>query len=219
MTVGPEQAAAAWAPPSEESTRLVLVRHGATTHSPEKRFSGRNELPLSPDGRAQAAALAVRATSFGAVSAIVSSPLLRTRQTAEMLAGALGLPVSTDGELAEVDFGAWEGLTFGEAQQRDAAQLTAWLGSPDIAPPGGESFTTLAIRVSRARDTILAAHPGQTVIVVTHVSPIKTMLRLALDAPPSSMFRIYLDTASVSIIDHYADGNCAVRLVNDTSHL
>ncbi|MEO6886946.1 MAG: histidine phosphatase family protein [Jatrophihabitantaceae bacterium] len=197
----------------------MLVRHGATAHSPEKRFSGRNELPLSPDGESQAAALAGRSSSFGAVDAIVSSPLLRTRQTAETIAEALGLPVSTYDDLAELDFGTWEGLTFGEARRRDGDALAAWLGSPDVAPPGGESFTTLAIRVCRCRDAILAAHQGQSVVVVAHVSPIKTLLRVALDAPPSSMYRIYLDTASVSVIDYYQDGNCSVRLVNDTSHL
>ena len=95
----------------------------------------------------------------------------------------------------------------------------AWLASPEVAPPGGESFTTLARRVRRGRDAVIAAHPGRTVVVVSHVSPIKTLLRLALDAPPVSMYRIHLDTASVSLIDYFADGNCSVRLMNDTGHL
>jgi probable phosphoglycerate mutase len=209
--------APSWTPPSTRATRLVLVRHGATAHSAAMRFSGRNALPLDEGGRAQAAALAAR--DFGAVDAIVSSPLLRTAQTAEAIAGPLQLPVETVDDLIETDFGTWEGLTFAEARAEGAAQLDAWLASPDTAPPGGESFATVGRRVRRGRDAVLAAHPGETVVVVSHVTPIKTLLRFALDAPPSAMFRLHLDTASVSIVDYYADGNSSVRLVNDTSHL
>lgn len=211
---------AMWVPPSSPPTRLVLVRHGATEHSAERRFSGRNELPLVEVGERQAAALAARAAvSFADAAAVVSSPLRRAVQTAEAIAGTLGLDVVTNGDLAEVDFGAWEGLTFGAARTANPAELTDWLASPDVAPPGGESFSALARRVRRGRDAVIGGYPGRTVVVVSHVSPIKTLLRLALDAPPVSMYRIHLDTASVSIIDYFADGNCSVRLVNDTSHL
>jgi probable phosphoglycerate mutase len=209
-----------WVPPEHPPTRLILVRHGSTEHSAERRFSGRNDLPLVQAGRQQAAALAVRASaSFTDAVAVVSSPLRRARQTAEAIAGALGLDVVTNDDLAEVDFGAWEGLTFAETSGKYPDELAAWLASPDIAPPGGESFTALARRARRGRDAVIAAHPGKTVVLVSHVSPIKTLLRLALDAPPVSLYRIHLDTASVSVIDYFADGNCSVRLMNDTSHL
>jgi probable phosphoglycerate mutase len=211
---------ALWVPPSSSPTRLVLVRHGSTEHSAERRFSGRNELPLVAEGERQAAALAARAAaSFADAAAIVSSPLRRAVQTAEAIAATLGVDVVTNDDLAEVDFGDWEGLTFGEARTANPTQLADWLASPDTAPPGGESFTALARRVRRGRDAVIGGYPGRTVLVVSHVSPIKTLLRLALDAPPVSMYRIHLDTASISIIDYFADGNCSVRLVNDTSHL
>jgi broad specificity phosphatase PhoE/ribonuclease HI len=206
-----------WAPPTSRPTRLVLVRHGDTNHSAGMRFSGRNDLALDEVGRRQAAALASR--SFGDVAAVVSSPLVRTMQTAEAIAAARGLTVETIDDLVETDFGAWEGLTFAEARARDAAALDAWLASPDEAPPGGESFTAVGRRVRRGRETVIAAHPESTVVVVTHVTPIKLLIRFALDAPPSAMFRLHLDTASVSIVDYYADGNSSVRLVNDTGHL
>jgi len=209
-----------WVPPSSTPTRLILVRHGSTEHSAERRFSGRNELPLVQVGERQAAALAVRAAaSFADAAAVVTSPLRRAVQTAEAIAGTLGLDLVTNDDLAEVDFGTWEGLTFGEARTANPAELTDWLASPDVAPPGGESFTALTRRARRGRDVVIGGYPGRTVIVVSHVSPIKTLLRLALDAPPVSMYRIHLDTASISIIDYFADGNCSVRLVNDTSHL
>lgn len=104
-------------------------------------------------------------------------------------------------------------------QREYPAELSAWLGSPDAAPPGGESFAEVGRRVRRARDAVIAAHAGHTVVVVTHVTPIKTLIRLALDAPPVSLFRIHLDTASVSSVEYFVDGNASVRLVNDTAHL
>ncbi|HJQ41871.1 MAG TPA: bifunctional RNase H/acid phosphatase [Jatrophihabitantaceae bacterium] len=210
--------APAWTPPTTTPTRLVLVRHGSTAHSAERRFSGRNSLDLTEEGSAQAAALAKRAVIWEA-SAIVSSPLPRAVQTADAIGGSLGLPVTQDDDFAEVDFGAWEGLTFGEARRSHPVELGAWLAAPDSAPPGGESFADVARRVRRGRDSVMRNHPDQTVIVVSHVTPIKSLLRLALEAPPVSMFRIHLDTASVSIIDYFADGNSSIRLVNDTSHL
>ena len=214
---GAVAAAPLWTPPTGARTRLVLVRHGATAHSAHRRFSGRNDLPLDGTGERQAAALAER--DLGDPVAVVSSPLRRARQTADAIAGPLGLTVGTDDDLAELDFGDWEGLTFDEARARDGAALDAWTGSPDAAPPDGESFTALGRRVRRAREVIVVAHADRTVVVVTHVTPIKTLVRFALDAPPQAMYRLHLDTASVSIIDYFADGNSSVRLVNDTSHL
>jgi probable phosphoglycerate mutase len=194
----------------------MLIRHAATEHS-GRRFSGRNELPLSELGEQQAAALARRA--FPDVAAVVSSPQKRARQTATLIADALGVELSTNGGLVETDFGAWEGLTFDEVQRGWPIELTAWLSNSNATPPDGESFSAVAARVRRSRDELIAKHPGSTVVVVTHVTPIKTLLRLALDAPVITMSRLHLDTASLSIVDYYADGTPSVRLVNDVSHL
>jgi broad specificity phosphatase PhoE/ribonuclease HI len=219
VAVAPAPGRGTWTPPMESPTRLILVRHGATAHSADKRFSGRNDLPLSEIGVRQAEALARRAPSFGEVAGVVSSPLVRTRETATAIAAALGVPVETDDDLAEVDFGAWEGLTFAEARAAQPQELSAWLESVQVAPPGGESFALAGDRVRRGRDSVLASYAGKTVVVLTHVTPIKTIIGLALDAFPASLFRIHLDTASVSIVDYYADANTSVHLVNDTSHL
>lgn len=209
--------AASWVPPSGAVTRLILVRHGSTVHSLAKRFSGRNDLPLDEAGERQAAALGRR--DLGPVAAVVSSPLRRTRQTAEAVAAPLELPVETLDDLVETDFGQWEGATFAEVRDRWPDELATWSGDPDVAPPGGESFAAVTARVERARDRLLAEHAGSTVAVVSHVTPIKTFVRLAVEAPPVALFRIFLDTASVSIVDYAADGTASVRLVNDTSHL
>jgi probable phosphoglycerate mutase len=181
------------------------------------RFSGRNDLPLNDVGREQAARLAKRA--IDQVDAIVSSPLPRAVQTAEAIATPLGLPVEIMDDFVETDFGVWEGLTFAEAAEVDGGLLGQWMGRVDVAPPGGETFAAVGERVERGRDAVIAAHPGATVVVVTHVTPIKWLVCAALDAPPIALFRLYLDTASVSIVDYYADGNRSVTLVNDTAHL
>ena len=134
-------------------------------------------------------------------------------------AAPLGLMVEVVDDLAETDFGGWEGLTFAEVRAKDPEALGAWLASPDEAPPSGESFASVGRRVRRAEEKVIAAHPESTTVVVSHVTPIKLLICFALEAPASALFRLQLDTASVSIIDHYADGNSTVVLVNDTSHL
>ncbi|WP_328944936.1 bifunctional RNase H/acid phosphatase [Streptomyces sp. NBC_00250] len=201
---------------------FVLLRHGETALTPEKRFSGSGgtDPELSAAGLRQAEAVAEALAARGTVQEIVSSPLTRCRQTAAAVAARLGLDVRVDQGLRETDFGAWEGLTFGEVRERHPEDLDAWLASPKAAPTGGgESFATVARRVAATRDRLTAAHAGRTVLLVTHVTPIKTLVRLALGAPPESLFRMELSAASISAVAYYADGNASVRLLNDTSHL
>ncbi|MFI8323195.1 bifunctional RNase H/acid phosphatase [Streptomyces sp. NPDC085529] len=201
---------------------FVLLRHGETALTPEKRFSGSggSDPELSEAGRRQAAAVAEALAARGTIQHIVSSPLVRCRQTAETVAARLGLDVVVDQGLRETDFGAWEGLTFAEVRERHPEDLDAWLASPKAAPSGGgESFAAVARRVAAARDRLAAAHAGRTVLLVSHVTPIKTLVRLALGAPPESLFKMELSAASLSAVAYYADGNASVRLLNDTSHL
>ncbi|MET7760281.1 bifunctional RNase H/acid phosphatase [Streptomyces sp. NPDC005389] len=201
---------------------FVLLRHGETALTPEKRFSGSGgtDPELSAAGLRQAEAVAEALAARGTIQEIVSSPLTRCRQTAAAVAGRLGLDVRVEQGLRETDFGAWEGLTFGEVRERYPEDLDAWLASPKAAPTGGgESFATVARRVAATRDRLTAAYAGRTVLLVTHVTPIKTLIRLALGAPPESLFRMELSAASISAVAYYADGNASVRLLNDTSHL
>ncbi|QKT07649.1 histidine phosphatase family protein [Gordonia sp. X0973] len=200
------------------STRLVLLRHGQTPLSVDRRYSGRDDVALTPLGAEQAARAAARLANWP-VSAIICSPLQRTRQTAAPLAAATGLPVTVDEGLIETDFGEWEGLTFTEAAQRDPELHRAWIGDTTLAPPGGESFADTQERVAAARARIVAAHPGQTVVLVSHVTPIKSMLREALGVGPELLYGLHLDLASVSLVEFFVDGGSVGRLVNDTSHL
>ncbi|ROQ71111.1 bifunctional RNase H/acid phosphatase [Streptomyces sp. NBC_01260] len=201
---------------------FLLLRHGETALTPEKRFSGSGgtDPELSAAGRRQAECAAEAFAARGTVQEIVSSPLLRCRETADAVAARLGLEVRIEDGLRETDFGAWEGLTFGEVRERHRADLDAWLASAKAAPTGGgESFAEVARRVAAARDRLITRYAGRTVLVVTHVTPIKTLVRLALGAPPESLFRMELSAASLSTVAYYADGNASVRLLNDTSHL
>jgi broad specificity phosphatase PhoE/ribonuclease HI len=198
-------------------TALLLLRHAQTALSVERRFSGAGDPPLTPYGERQAAALAARVGRLP-FAAVWSSPLQRALRTATLVAAALGLDVRVDERLRETDFGDWEGLTFAEIQERSPDVLAAWLGDQDVAAPGGESFAATTRRVRQARDAIMATHPGEQVVVVSHVTPIKVLLRLALDAP-NVLYRVHLDLASISQAEWYPDGNAVVRRVNDTAHL
>lgn len=206
-----------WQDAPEPPTTMLLLRHGQTPLSVEKRFSGVGDRPLTEVGLAQAGAAARRLRGCGAV-AVVASPLRRAVQTADLVAAEVGVAVTVDEGLRETDFGDWEGYTFAEVQQRWPDQLSAWLASPDVAPPAGESFADTARRVRQARDRVLAAYGGRTVVVVSHVTPIKTLVRLALEAPPGTLYRMHLDLVSISEIDWYADGPAVVRRLNDTCH-
>ncbi len=210
---------AGWSEELSAPTTLLLCRHGQTTLSVDRRFSGRGEAQLTADGIAQAQLLAARVRTQSTVDAVVCSPLRRARQTAEIVATALGLSVTEDPALAETDFGDWEGLTLAAVRERYPAELDEWFASVDVAPPGGESFATTAHRVRAARDRLLRDHPGETVAVVSHVTPIKMLLRFALDAPAHSLYRMQLDLTGISEIDWYPDGAAVVRRMNDTSHL
>jgi probable phosphoglycerate mutase len=137
-----------------------------------------------------------------------------------VIANQLGpAPIEVEPDLVECDFGEWEGFTFGEVKQRWPAELDAWLGSPDVAPPGGESFRAVASRVTAAVTNLVATYPGQTVIGVSHVTPIKLVLRDALAASDAFLHRLFLDPAGICMVDFWPDGGVAVRTVNDTAHL
>lgn len=210
-----------WQGQTTAPTRMVLLRHGQTALSVDRRYSGRGNPELTDLGRSQAEAAGrrVAAGALGSIDAVVSSPLARTMSTARAAADALGVDVQPFDGLIETDFGSWEGLTFREAAERDPALHRRWLGDIDVAPPGGESFAQVADRVVQARADLVAEHPGRTVLAVSHVTPIKTLLRDALKAGPELLFRLHLDLASICIVEYFPDGGTVVRLVNDTAHL
>jgi probable phosphoglycerate mutase len=205
--VGLEEEAAGyrgWSPPAGPVTTLVLVRHGATAHTADKRFSGglaSSNPGLTDEGRDQVRAVAEWLSPLGeAVEAVVTSPVRRTRESAEILAERLALDLVEEAGFAEMEFGAWDGLTFVEVRERYPDEVQAWLGSLDTAPQGGESFRDVEKRVVAGLERVLERYAGKTVLVVSHVTPIKVLVALAVDAPLSAVFRMELSTASVSVV-------------------
>ncbi len=214
----PPPAPASSTPSSSTPLTTVLLRHGETPLSVEKRFAGTTDAPLTERGRAQARAAALALKGRG-LDAIVTSPLARCRDTAAEVAAATGLDVRVEDGLREAAFGEWEGLTFAEAGERWPGELKAWLASPDAAPPGGESFAHAARRVRTALDKLKVRYRERTVLVVSHVTPIKLLVADALGAPLPALYRMHLDVGSLSSIDWYADGPATLRAFNDVHHL
>jgi ribonuclease H / adenosylcobalamin/alpha-ribazole phosphatase len=218
--VEPPTPSRGWGPPTGEAATLLLARHGDTALTAEKRFSGvRGDPELTEYGREQARRLGDALAHEGGVDVVVSSTLLRARETADIAGSLLGLDVVEDEGWRETDFGDWDGFTFAEIARRWPDELTAWLDSPTVPPTGGESFEQVASRVRAARARLVQRHLGRTVLVVTHVTPVKAMVCATLGAPLSALYRMELGSAALSSVAWYPDGNASLRSFNDTSHL
>jgi len=205
-----EAPARGWSAPGAATT-LILLRHGVTPHTAEKRFSGglaSANPPLSDDGRVQINDAAQWLLPIAdRIAGIVASPVRRTRESADIAAEVLGKQVTEEPGFAEMEFGDWDGLTFAEVGERFPGELDRWLGSLDEAPHGGESLRTVEKRVLAGLDRLLDRFHGQTVLVVSHVTPIKTLVARALESELDAVYRMELAPASVSVITFYDDGN------------
>ncbi len=215
----PAPAASGWSGTATgAATTLVMLRHGVTAATERKVFSGSgsgsNDPELTGTGREQARRAAQWLVERGDIDAIVASPMRRTRETAAAASEALGLPVEVDEGFIETSFGDWDGFTFAEIQERWGDELTAWLGSGAVAPPGGEAFDAVCERVAAARERLLATYAGQTVLVVSHVTPIKMLVRLALDAPMDIIYKMELSPASITTAQWWPDGPASLRNFN-----
>jgi broad specificity phosphatase PhoE len=178
---------------------ITLVRHGKADAPAGDRFRGREDFALSSEGRAQAGRVAQALDGHG-IDLVVSSPLLRARQTAETIARALGVSLEIDPDLTDIDCGAWTGLTLDEVKDRWPAQWDVWLRSPrDASIPGGEGLVDLSARALRAVARI-AQEVGENVCFVSHRAVLKLICLDALGTGPGGFWRIRLDTASVSEI-------------------
>ena len=199
-----------WTPPGGPPTTLILVRHGVTPHTVEKRFSGglASANPgLSDEGRDQVRATAQWLAQIADdVDAVIASPVRRTLESAEIVAETLGRKVEIEPGFAEMEFGVWDGMTFAEVAEKHKADLDSWMGNMDVAPGGGESFRDVETRVLAGLDRLLAAHQGKTVVVVSHVTPIKTLVTHVLQAPLLSVYRMELAPASVTVLSFFDVG-------------
>lgn len=198
--------------------RLVLIRHGATAWTAAGRFQGHTDVPLSPHGQRQAAALAA-ARLPAALHGLYASDLQRAWATAAVLATQYGLTAQPEPRLREVAFGRWEGSTYAELQERDPQTLSAWEHDVlHVPPPGGETLLQLAERVRAVYTGIVAAHQGQTIALVAHGGALQACLCLALGLPLQEHWRLALAPASLTELCLYPAGAILTRF-NDTHHL
>ena len=201
---------------------VVLLRHGDTRLTPERRFSGvgRANPGLSDAGREQVRRAAASPLLHGGTfTEVLTSPMTRCQETAQIIAATLGVSVSIDPDLVEMDFGMWEGMTFDEVQDRYPEDLRRWTQSASVPPTGSsETFATLLDRMGTVAERLASRYAGASVVAVTHVTPVKALVVQALGAPPAALFRMELSSACFSRIS-YTGGEASVRLLNDTSHL
>ena len=214
---------------------LVLTRHGLTPRSsPEQHLGQRVDVELSDAGRAQAQALATRVHGI-AFERIISSPLVRARETAGIVAAGLRtrVEVETDARLAEMDYGEWEGLTYAQIDERDVVRRRAWEMDPaSIRCPGGESANDVAARARSFLADLLAAHVGAhdpadttapPVLAVAHSSFNRILVCVALDLPVRE-FRLRFQQGQVNLTAlrfEHGDGPADARLLllNDLAHV
>ena len=197
-------------------TRLILVRHAESEM--KGGYLGRLDPSLSVQGRAQAAALA-RRMAGESLAAVYSSPLKRALMTAQMIAAPHGLDVSAIADLAELDFGDWDGLTYQEIAEVAPQRFNRWLADPaEVRPPNGETLLEMSQRVMEVVERIIAAHTGETVVVITHGGPARVIVCCALGIPLSGQWRIRQDLAAISRLD-FDEKWATLSLLNDTCHL
>ncbi len=200
------------------ATRFVVVRHGQTTWGAQLRFAGREDVPLTERGRGQAAAVAKRLSALSP-TLVLASPLQRCVDTAQAIADEAGASVTVDERLVDGLLGVWAGYRADQIAQRWPAEFAAWRSDPDATPPGGESFTGIRERVAPVVADVIGAHPGSTVVLVTHAAPAKMILAAALGADSAVAYRLRIDTGSLSGFTVQPSGDIMVWAVNETGHL
>ena len=206
---------------SEKATTIFLIRHGETVLTPFKKFSG--DGPLNPEltsiGLEQAEKVAAAVAKLNP-EVIIASPLKRTTQTAEAVSRATGLPITFEEAWIECSFGIWDGLSIEEVKEKYPADYHAWLSSTGFAPPEGESYDNVAIRIDAALSQIAVEYPGQRVAVVTHNGTIKTAAKVVIGGPAESIFHIDVSPCSITTVSIWpSDGLRALRTLNEQAHL
>ncbi len=203
---------------SRRETTLILVRHGETTANVEARVQGHQDSPLTAEGVAQAQRIAGRLKRME-LAAVYSSDAGRARETAATIAAPHGLEVRCRADLRERCYGALEGLTLEEAEEREGDWLQYWLSDRQhVAPPGGETEPEMCRRVMAALREIAAAHLGEMAAVCTHGGPIKAAVFEILGIGLGRWGLAFIANGSITIL---RGGPELLRVVcfNDTCHL
>ncbi len=201
------------------TTRVLLIRHGATVLSAEDRFAGSTDVELSDEGRSQARALGERLAG-AELAAVYASPMRRTIETAKLVIGEHTLAPQTDPGLREIDHGRWEQLTRREVEERFTQEYETWEADPfTFAPQGGESGLSVMARALPVIRRIVVDNVGKTVAIVSHKATIRLVLcsLLGIDARG---YRDRLDQspACLNVLDFKDPVRARLVVYNDTSH-
>ena len=205
----------------EAPTFIYFVRHGETVLTPTRKFSGTGSLDpeLMQEGLDQAELVAAECAKLEA-EILISSPLNRTRQTAEAISRTTGLEIIFDESWFELSFGSWDGKSLEEVKAEDPEGYQSWLNSSSYAPGGGESYDEASVRIEEALEKIVAEYPGKKIIVVTHNGVIKTAAKIAVGGPSDAVFHMDATPCSLSSISIWpSDGLMALRSFNERGHL
>lgn len=204
--------------PRQAPSRLVLVRHGESTWNHERRIQGQLDPPLSDRGHDQAHELAERLAGTG-ISAVYSSDLSRTRQTAEPLTELIGLEPQMLPSLREVALGAWEGKTREQLVAEYPAEWERWSASPswDVVP-GGEGTGPFRARVEEVIGSLLERPAAGDVVVITHGGVIQVALAMVVGQSLHGLFPYLIDNGSISVLQRSGE-RTVITAVNDTCHL
>ncbi|MBU7005228.1 alpha-ribazole phosphatase [Phosphitispora fastidiosa] len=204
---------------SDTRTRLYIVRHGETEWNKTLRYQGHRDIPLSEEGRVQAAQIAKR-LSGEKLHAAYASDLSRALETAEAISEYHGLDVARVPELKETNFGLWEGLTYGEIDRQFHSVMKEWYKNPrDTQIPGGESLGEVADRCQAGIDRILSENPGKNVLVVAHGGIIRIIVATVLGMSLNDYWKIKQDNVSLNIVEFFEPERAILCLLNDTAHL
>ncbi len=206
---------------NEVPTTVYMVRHGETPLTPFRKFSG--DGPLNPGltekGFLEAGLVAKEVTKFQA-DVLISSPLQRTRQTAEIISKETGLAIHEDPIWMECSFGVWDGMSIDEVHQAFPVEYAKWLASTSYAPPEGESYESAMARALQGLLGLVDEYPGKKICVVTHNGIIKTALAAAMKVDSTAIFNIDVSPCSISTISIWpSDLLMAVRSTNERGHL
>ena len=200
-------------------TEIIIIRHGETEWNKTGRFQGHSDVPLSAEGRTQAAALGKNLV-VDHVDAIYASDLTRAMETAAPLAQRFGLEVISDPLLRELNFGAWEGRNFNDVNAENPNAMKNFYTDPEQADiPESEPFPEFQRRVAGRVREIVAHERGKRVVIVSHGASIRILLADLLSMPIRSIWHISQLNTAVNKIRFEDDGFAIVTLMNDTSHL
>jgi probable phosphomutase (TIGR03848 family) len=191
---------------------VLLVRHGLTPTTGIKLPGRAPGLHLSDEGRRQAEVAAERIGKVGKIAAVYASPITRARETAQPIARAVKRAVRIERDLADLDIGDWTGMSLKQAARRPEWE-TVQRNPSGFRFPGGESFPEMQTRMTSALGRIVARHPGQIVVAVSHADPIKAAVAQALGTPLDLFQRIMIAPSAITVVA-YRRGGPSVLTVN-----